>query len=192
MYSFARSRRLPPITQPGAPFLGYNGPNFMQQTNFTSTNFQTESMASSNAWQDIGPELNLAELALSETDFVQITALIFMDNVSGGTRRFQVGVKVNGGAVESIQDFNADDGTTPGDYVDLSIRFQPGPLINEIIAWVQSSIIADPGLTPLATNIGTGAGEAPNSLQFQVKSDAAGATIWIHAGTLTRIRQGIT
>ncbi len=163
----------------------------MQQTNFTAYAFYTATIPSSNTWQNLGPSLALATLGLRSGDIFRVEAMVLMDNTSGGSRAFQLGVKQNGGTVVEINNFNADDSTTPLMMVTIDITIGPGDVVNEGHAMILSSGRDDVTLVAISTDLNDAVGVALTDFQFQVKSNNTGATFWIHSAVATRIRAGL-
>lgn len=188
-HSFARSRRVNPVATPGADFLGYNGPNFMQQTNFTGFSGGHLTANVDIATPQIIAPLNLLLLALADGDILQLAVDGLIVNNSGdGTAALNLRWKDQLGNSISIQQPNLGDAAITRFNCVIHIGINAG----EFTEGQRTEIHNIDGDESIEIRSGGGfEGAAIGTMELELITNKDNQDVALYAWAITRIRQGL-
>lgn len=190
MYTTKRSRRVWFPTTPGAEFLGWNGPNFMQQTNFTG--FVEPAATSTNVANGtaIAAEWPIAALSLATGDLLVIEVGVDITNDDGAIGGdFIVYLKDQAGYVCNIGTVTL--AATANGKLDLSFPV-PIKAAAKYAEANRTQIRQVGGVNTVLIATETGAdGKTPDTLQVFLDVPVAVNTVKLRYAMATRVRAGI-
>lgn len=184
-----KSRKLTILGSLGAPFQGYDGPDFMQQTNFTAFVLPNEFIGDPTGVEYFNGEMNIAEMSPATNDLIVIelcvrceatfaivdtTFVVHLHDVSGADAPINPIVVASGETGIILARFTLP--ITSGQYTTASLETSIGSSTSD-----GESLNADGSFNSVA----------PAVMTIGVEADhiTAGATL-LYA-TATRIRAGI-
>lgn len=192
MYTQKRSRRALFPSTPGAAFLGWNGPNFMQQTNFTSTAETSAQQTAAAGLVDLTGQLATSTLQAANGDVIRIEFGIAIKATNPDDDLAFTPLLYAGGT--PLEDF-----TISGTIDNHTEQFFTGEVYLGMLTGRLRPMWANVELWADSVTIGMHAGKfAPNlnglpdaDISIQNEFDF-GVTFTRYYAILTRIRSGIT